>query len=239
MTIAFDAASGAGDGSNTTSRTVSHTCTGSDRALVLGVQSGATPPSDIITGATYNGVSMTLVAKLVTNSSHPVYLFYLSNPASGTHDIVVSASGSQTILMAAASYTGVNQSGQPEAFNSLTAQTSASVTVAVTTVTDNAWTVLVAGDSAGTVGAGTGSTKRAGDGLAGDLTAVFDSNGPISPAASNSMTATAANAAVSCNGIIISMADVSSTPPVPDTPELYGTPFGSLGQRQTQQLLSQ
>ncbi len=210
MAIAFDAASG-GATNSVTSRTVSHTCTGSDRALVVAV-TGDHEPTDVITGVTYNGVSMTQVAKAAVAGSRYVYLFYLNAPATGTHDIVASASSATYIGIAAASYTGVSQTGQPEANHVDTAASSATLTATVTTITDNAWTVLGVSNASSTVAAGSGSTFRHSDDIlgAGDgITGIFDSNAVVHPAASHSMTATA-GAANDFNGVIVSLAPVAA-----------------------------
>jgi hypothetical protein len=86
----FDAASdarGNNSAGNPNTFTLSHTCSGSNRALILGIWhgfDGATPT------ATYNGVAMTLVGSINDAfSGVEVAQYKLSNPASGTHDIVI------------------------------------------------------------------------------------------------------------------------------------------------------
>lgn len=88
------------------SLTISHVISsGDNRLLVVGILGGS---SDIITGVTYNGVAMTRV-NVSNNGNSTAYLYYLLNPASGTHDIVISSSTSTFLAADAVSYTGVNQ----------------------------------------------------------------------------------------------------------------------------------
>lgn len=197
--IAFDASAG-GSAASTNNLTVAMTVgSGSNRALVVAV-TGAS--SDLVTSATFNGVAMTLVNKTTPmDGSRYLYAFYLAAPASGAHNIVVSASGtSDFILAAAASYTGVSQSGQPEVNHP-----NEGLTNVLTTLTNNAWTVLAAKNEAGNAVAGSGSTKRGGDGFGGDITCVFDSNGPVTPAGSNSM-AFGPSGAFNSSSIMLSLA---------------------------------
>ncbi len=208
MSIAFDAFA-ASVAASATSLTYSHTVgAGSNRALCLSVVGHTT---DLVTGATYNGVSMTLVDKFSTGSLWH-YGFYLNAPAAGANNVVVSASGTCThIFGSSASYTGVAQTGQPEANNKSFNPTSTTLTVSVTTLTNNAWTILLAKAQDGSPGASTGSTKRGDDGFGGvGISAVFDSNAGISPAASNSMSITQALATDPISGIMLSLAPFSA-----------------------------
>lgn len=187
MAIAFDIASDGGLVNPGTSLTWSHTCTGSDLILFAGCfgQTG----SDVITGITYNGVAMTLVDKILEGgaSGRYTYLFYLLNPATGAHDVVISASGSTAISGLAASYTGVKQSGQPDASAKNSAAGLAGntdYTTSVTTIADNCWTVLFAKNNSGAPTASAGSTEREDNG---NGIGIYDSNGVITPAGARSM----------------------------------------------------
>ena len=136
MAIAFDnSSSGTGSG---TSLTVAHTCAGSERILLVYVFSGyfGGGSGDRVTGVTYNGVAMTLIKKVNhgTGGNEENYLFYLLNPASGNHNIVVSASVSLDVSrLVATSYKNVLQSGQPDSFTSTGPTTSTSITSTTTT----------------------------------------------------------------------------------------------------------
>ena len=113
---------------------------GSNRGLVVtGVSSTGT---DDLTGITYAGVAMTRIGAVApTSGARWLYLYWLSNPTSGTNNLVVSHSASQPWFAGQASvYNGVNQSDTVDASNSLRAGGGAtSYTMTLTTVADQAW----------------------------------------------------------------------------------------------------
>lgn len=182
MAIAIDASTDSG-GSVGTSITWSHTCTGSNLILWVGITENT---SDTDTGITYNSVAMTLVDKIAVPSERWVYLYYLLNPATGAHSITANNSVSTFMRGFGVSYTGVRQSGVPDAKNTNSASSVSSLTTSVTTVADNCWTILVGKNStADAVTAGTGShliKTSTSQGIA-----IFDSNADITPAGSKSM----------------------------------------------------
>lgn len=183
--MAFDSASGSFV-NPATSHTQAHTCSGSNRVLAVNVIGSA--DSDLITGCTYAGVAMTLVNKVKTGAGRWNYAFLLLNPASGTNNIVASASASTYIEINAASYSGLAQAGQPEATASNdTTGARSSVSVAVTTLTDNAWVVGFALTQGGSASAGSGTTLR-NSALVG---AIVDSGGAVTPAGSKTLTVNA------------------------------------------------
>lgn len=186
MAIAFDAATDGGLVVPGTSLTWSHTCSGSDRLLRVGVRSTQSI-TDNVTGVTYNGVALTLIGRVNGGGGfepRTVSLWELVNPASGAHDVVVSGT-SDVIMGESASYTGVGAGH--DHFN--TAQTGAgsSLSVSVTPVADQCWIQGVFGNDVGDPSAGTGATERV---SAGNGIGLYDNNAAISPAASTSMTAT-------------------------------------------------
>lgn len=203
--IAFDAASG-GFVNPDTSKTVSHTCSGTDRLLFVDVVGDGT--SDFISGVTYNGVSMTLITK-GQGSGRWLYSFYLIAPASGTHDIIASASSSCYIEINASSYNNAAQVA-PEA--SSAASFSAGVSSksqSVTTLTDRAWVVLFGLNQSGTPAGGSGTTLRNGA-LVGSI---LDSGGVVTPAASKTLTVTQASNG-EMGAIAVAFAPVGATDPV-------------------------
>jgi len=117
MAVAFDAvgpsSAGATAGAGTTV-SWSHTCTGSNRVLVVGaaVNCGST---QTITGVTYNGVAMTAVPSGRMNSNNTanvgfVQVWYLIAPATGANTVVITASASVFSFSAGSvSFTGVDQ----------------------------------------------------------------------------------------------------------------------------------
>lgn len=104
MAIAFDAKSTVGFDSS--SQTLSHTCSGADRLLVVAIVIDGT---ETVTAITYAGVSMTQLVT-VAPGNFRIYLFYLLAPATGANNISVTLSGNQDVGIMAASYTGVAQS---------------------------------------------------------------------------------------------------------------------------------
>lgn len=187
MAIAVDTTTNpdAGGGSvGASPYTWSHTTSGSNRLLVVLTltRNGTTPPT-----VTYNSVSMTQVGTIQLASGDDTYtsFFALTNPTSGSNTISVSFGGTY-LRVAAASYTGVAQSGQPEAQG----QSISTATQAVTTLTDNAWLIGITADTA----ASTNTTNRV---TSGGNTGYFiiDSNAPQTPAGSHSLNVTSSTAA--------------------------------------------
>jgi hypothetical protein len=191
MAIAFDLGTNGGTDSGT-SITFSHTCSGSDRFLVVAVIGDVGAGAEDVTGCTYDGVAMTLADKISdTLIARFGYVFYLVNPASGANNVVASCTGSHFLAAGAASYTGVNQAGNPEVINKTfsNADADASLTTSITPLTADSWVVLGGlgfDGSGGAPSAGTGATRRTYESSFG-LWAIYDSNGP-QPASSYSMT---------------------------------------------------
>lgn len=169
MAIAFDTATDTSVATGTpTSHTVSHTCTGADLVLLVGVS--VATPSGSVTGttvtATYNGVSMTEIrsgtttgALLQTSSaSAGSCLFYLLDPATGANNVVVTLStGEAEILVGTASYTGVDavENGTSTTSNGAANSPELSVTSATN---DLVFAHATHGDTIS--GGGTGTTRR-------------------------------------------------------------------------------
>lgn len=183
MAIAFDAQSVSAYAPNT-SVTWSHTCTGTDRILIVGVYCGTANTTTV----TYNGVSMTAINSLAMSgaaSGQFIKLFYLVNPASGANNVVVSCSAGDMYGLAT-SYTGAKQSAQPDSNNTGGNATATSLTVSTTTVADNCWLV-------GFVYCGLTPTAGANTILRNGIASVeymIDSNSAQTPAGSKSMNVT-------------------------------------------------
>lgn len=188
MAIAVDATSSTSASGSPI--TLSHTCTGSNLLLIVGTRSDdeSTNP---ITGVTYNGVAMTQLPthspKAYDSGSGRLTLWYLFAPATGANTISIATSPATSGMQVyAASYTGVAQSGFPDAstsnFNSSAA--SGSNTTTITTVAANAWALVMhANDNGAGSTAGSGATIRVKTGAGG----LYDSNGALA-AGSHSMT---------------------------------------------------
>ncbi len=165
-----------------TPQSFNHTVTGSNPILFCSTYENNNV--SFISGVTYNSVSMTELAN-VTGNAITNRLWYLINPSTGTHSVTITANaGGMTTLAICASYTGAKQSGVPDAFTT-EAKSDTTFTETLTTVADNAWTVITDINGLNTV-AGTNTTQRA----VGTRSFIGDSNGPITPAGSHSMTVT-------------------------------------------------
>ena len=115
MAVTFDAVgpNSAGTSATGTSLSWSHTCTGSNRLLVVGVAVGTvTSDASLVTTVTYNGVSMTSASKVHSNGSSNGYIqmFYLIAPATGANTVAVTNNSSADLAGGSVSFAGVNQS---------------------------------------------------------------------------------------------------------------------------------
>lgn len=139
MAIAYNN-SASGAQTTGTSYTVAYTVSsGSDRLLLVGMSCGETAPGDVISGITYNGVAMTKLGPAYQTTNRPVYLFGLLNPATGANNIVSTRTTSGRQEGAWADYTGVSQSGYPDASVLNGALSGTTKTRTLTTVADNCW----------------------------------------------------------------------------------------------------
>ncbi|HEY9413617.1 MAG TPA: hypothetical protein VIQ30_02555 [Pseudonocardia sp.] len=123
--------------SSGTSLTWSHTCTGTNLLLVVGVAIGAGTDS-MTTSVTYNGVAMTSAIKVHAGNSTSGYIqfFYLLNPATGAHTVAVTLTAAATISAGSVSYTGVDQTTPFGTFASaFSGSTGTAVSVAVPSTT--------------------------------------------------------------------------------------------------------
>ena len=193
MAIAQDASTDGGATSSTTQVTYAHTCTGTDRILFVGI---LVVDGDIVTSVTYNGTSLTQVEKMASfSTTQYIYTYMLVNPDSGSNNIVIDTSSSTTIYTCAASYTGANQTGQPDANTNNTEDGTTSYTTTITTVADNSWAILLARNnntSMTNVSEGTNSTEVV---LGSTAIGFYDNSGAgsITPAGNFSMTVTSSS----------------------------------------------
>lgn len=167
--------------------------------------------ADSSTGCTYNSVAMTLIEKVDSLAAGGfMYVYGLLSPTTGTHDIVCTFGFgiADDVRVSAVSYSGVSQTSLPDAstYDTITA---GSFTDNLTTVADGSWVLLFPFNDNNPNIAGTGSTQR---GTSANPS-WFDSNGPISPAGSYTMGASASGA-TKFGWIILSIAPASTTPSI-------------------------
>lgn len=193
--IAIGGSAGLGNNAGSGNYTVAFSNSGSNVRLFLGCEGDTA--TDSISGATYAGVSMTLVAKAVgTGSGSPnrsSYVWELDNPTTGSNNFVVSNGGGATYIICSAIYlTGVNLTGTWDAKNSAgSLANTSSLTTSITTVANNAWVIEFAfnSGSTGQLLASTGATFEVDETF--HAVAVFASSvGTVTPAGSYSMTVT-------------------------------------------------
>lgn len=183
MAIAVDATSKHGTQPlGTSPGTWSHTCTGSNLLLVVGIFC-SNDSADLVTEVTYNSVALTRINTLANNGR--VYLYALAGPTTGANTVSVSWTGvSKNHNLGAVSYTDVSQSGIPDSSNT-GGVTGTSLTVSTTTVADNSWLVGMFANDGGTYSVGSGTVER----ITYDTTnrTLIDSGGAKSPAGSYSL----------------------------------------------------
>lgn len=170
-------------------------------ANTYGVFFGFSRGSDI-SGVTWNGVAMVKVGSIqgpVADTGDFDSIWIIANPTTG--NLTVSG-GSSIVAGVAMYYTGVNQTGQPDASTTNSTIATATMTTSVTVVAANSWTLLVGRSSSGVPAAGTGSNL-----IASSLIAAFDSNTPLA-AGSQSMT-TSGTAGDNMFGVMCSLSPVS------------------------------
>jgi hypothetical protein len=103
MAVAFDSGSSTGSAGGVT---LAHTCTGSNLILLLFIIDWTGSDNNILTAnPQYNGVAMTLYTTHAFNTAR-IEMWYLVNPATGTHNITYSNSGPEVGI--GASFSGVD-----------------------------------------------------------------------------------------------------------------------------------
>jgi hypothetical protein len=135
--VTLDATSGTT--ASNANATWSHTVSGTDRLLLVGVALEMDAPSHTVSGVTYDGVALTVVTALhYTTSSARGEIWRLIAPNIGTHNIVVtftSITGDLQAALGAVSVTGVHQTtplGTPASNTGNTANASITVNAEAT-----------------------------------------------------------------------------------------------------------
>ena len=176
MAIARDSGPTSASATSTT-LTFAFTNTAGD-GLIVGV-TGDTVADDV-TGVTWGGVAMTLVDKIQVPSNRYIYLFYKTNAATGTANIVVTASTSHLLIGFAESYSGTNTTEMKDASGKNTSTASATLAVSATVVASDCWLAgffNTTADNGMTAGTGTSLLGAPSD------RNLADSNGAVSTGA--------------------------------------------------------
>lgn len=169
--------------------TFSHTCSGANRILfVSGRNYCSSTASDVVTGVTYNGVAMTRLTAYALYVAGATadwdYVYYIIAPATGANNIVVSCSATSNAYFRGHSYTGVKQTGFPDASASAYSGTGTSITSTLTTIADNCWLVGLHDNEQNIQTAGANTTIR---NITNSGIISVDTNSAQTPAGSKSM----------------------------------------------------
>lgn len=215
--VAFDAESNSGGsnwpGSASSTLTLAHTCTGSNRIIMPGLYDYL---SNSTTGVTYNSVATTKITSITGTAdagTQDISLWRLVAPATGANNIVATYTLSTVYNSCSGmSYTGVNQTSPIDSF--ATGQSGGSgsspdtqVTVATTVVGSGCWLVGFAATRGATpIAGGTGTTVRGQNNTSGS--AGGDSNGTVSTG-SQSLQWTSGSGAWP-GAVVVSLAPVAS-----------------------------
>lgn len=156
MAVAFDAAAdGAADSGSSVS--YSHTCSGSDRLLIVGV---AWRGTQTVSSVTYNGVAMTQVAAHAAGGNNTrVKQYYLINPASGANTVSVTMSGATNLVVGSISFNGAHQT-TPLGTQATATGTSGNPSVSVSSASDEIVVDSLSYDRASSLTVGAGQTQR-------------------------------------------------------------------------------
>lgn len=162
--IAFDAAASITPLSLVSPVTWSHTVSGAETLIFVGVILKI-PLGGSISGVTYNGTSMTLIdtmdgSNIVSNSGFRNSIYYLTNPTTGSNTVSVSFTGtSASAAGGSISLTGVHQTNPLDNHN-CNADTTGDATVSITPVNNRTWALDNVDIFSGTPTAGSAQTAR-------------------------------------------------------------------------------
>jgi hypothetical protein len=156
MALAFDANTNFSV-VNSSSSTFSHTITGTNPVLLVGVSCESRTVSTI----TYNGVAMTLAAGPPASPLNNVYIYYLVAPPTGTNSVAVTYSSFAYGEVTAISLTGADQSSPIDVTNKAHILATTSPSTSITTTVANDWIVdYITDNSNSTVTVNAAQTQR-------------------------------------------------------------------------------
>lgn len=200
MAIAFDSIQ------EFTSNSMSFTVPASNPVLLIGVDGDIT--NDDVTGITVGGNPATFIGKVhnLGTNGRWTYLYGYKAPPTGAQTVIVTGTLADGFVIA---YTGANQSTQFEGVNTNSVgDGSTSMTVAVTTSTDNDWvTGFFTSSNGNAITAGSGATSRS----SASTCTFLDSNAVIHPAGSFNLNSVGAGTGCGIGGVAVG---IVPTPPV-------------------------
>lgn len=141
MAIAFDAVTATSASCSVSSKTITHTCTGSDRILFAMVMNHTAHGT--ISGVTYNSVAMTKVTEYNDTSVRHTVWYLVAPDTGGAYNLTATCTvGTGCISIGAISFTGASQTGQPDSYANATTSVTTSFTGTTTSVADNSFAVF-------------------------------------------------------------------------------------------------
>lgn len=208
MAIAYDAVTATGSTAGSSTKTFSHTCSGSDRLLL--VVAGCHTATADISGVTYNGVAMTQVGADQTDSANGrLTVWSLIAPASGANNVVITATAVDTISYGAISFNGAKQTSNPDSNTAGTESVTTSYSVTATApTTDEAAVMFGYAMSGGSLTGGTNTTIASQPEVTYHGTFIARTTSP--QAASGSLTLNVTSASQTFKGVIVTLAPVAS-----------------------------
>lgn len=183
MAIAHDAVANGWVASGTTT-TYSHTCTGSDLAILNGMYTWNSIHT--ISSSTYNGVSMTeLGQRAADQTGGKITIFGLAGPSTGTNSMVATISATGQMFVNSSSYTGVDQTTPFPDTATTGVSSGTSLTQSITTTVDQSWVFACGRSPSRAPTAGTDTVVRELNDISGDAAWLIDSGGARSTGSNN------------------------------------------------------
>lgn len=183
MAIAFDAANQGKATATNATVTYTHTITGTNTILLVGIYN---QNAGGLTTVTIGGNNMTLIDSQSDGNVSIAYLYYYIGAVTGTLT-VTRGTTTNTLYVQSASYTGAKQSAQPDASTKgQNISGTSTMTGTLTVVANNSWLSGVFADGATSVADGTGIHRGT---IQDSVVCIFDSNGARS-SGSNTLTTT-------------------------------------------------
>lgn len=205
-------ATAVGNNGGTGNATWSQSVSGSDTMVVVIVNSLT---ANDVSGVTIDGAAMTQLGSSIDTAppgaTYFISFWYKLNPTAGSPSIVVSSSTNHYLICASALYTGVSQSGQPDAGPNTATNGNAIIAPSVSVVASNAWAIMgVAGNfnSGTSYAAGSATTMRVAG--FGEQVGIADSGAGLSPG-SNPHTLTVTQTGQTIGAIIGSFAPATGS----------------------------
>lgn len=127
--------------SEITSLSLEHSCAGDNRILFVAIYTrNLDGGGDRVTSVTYDGYSMTFLAKVALDTDREKYLYSLVNPSPGIHSVFVTTSDiDRSLGIAASSYSGALQVS-PTIYSTEGPDASVdSISISETPTIDNSW----------------------------------------------------------------------------------------------------